>query len=276
MKFHPISEVFPMLNETELLELAEDIKANGLREPIWLYDKQVLDGRNRFLACQRAKIKPRFRNYDGPDPIGFVVSLNIHRRHLSDAQKGYAAAKIANLRKGQKKADAPTGASALTQSEAAKAVGTSRRNVQRASKLLENGSPELNAAVERGEVSMAKAASVVDLPKSEQLAAATAPAPEPEFKIEDFEADEEQALAAAEKERAEVIDKVMSSDDRLQTYKEEVERLTGLLAVMTQSRDHYQRQAGEAVRQLKAAQRKLARLEKKQIAEVQERAPGVQ
>ena len=55
--------------------LTEDIKAHGLREKIWIYEGKILDGRNRFLACQKARVRPQFRKFTGKDPLAFIISL---------------------------------------------------------------------------------------------------------------------------------------------------------------------------------------------------------
>lgn len=79
---HPIAALFPMLPDDELDALAADIAANGLIHPVVIdSDNLILDGRNRLAACMRAGIDPTFEKYDGDDPAGFVVSLNIARRH---------------------------------------------------------------------------------------------------------------------------------------------------------------------------------------------------
>lgn len=275
MKFHPFSEVFPLLTGDLLTELVEDIRANGLREPIWRYNGQILDGRNRFLACQKAKVKPRYRDYDGNDPLAFVVSLNIQRRHLSDAQRAFAAHRIATMRQGERTDLASR--DARSQSDAAQEVGTSRSSVQRAKKVAESGSKALQKAAESGEVSLRKAASVVNLPKSEQLAAAITV---PEFKIVDYdEAGDDEAIVRAEMELAKAFDAITASDNRFAAFQSEIKRLTSQLAVTERSRDHYQNQAGEAVRLLKAEQRKVAALEKKlerlEGKESHDRAPAV-
>lgn len=92
MKFHKITEVFPLMGEQELNELAEDIKKNGLKEPIWIYENKIIDGRNRYLACKKAQVKPVLRNLNGKGSlISFVISTNMQRRHLTSSQKAACA-----------------------------------------------------------------------------------------------------------------------------------------------------------------------------------------
>jgi hypothetical protein len=92
--FHPLADLFPLLQAVEFDELVADIKANGLREPIVLYQGQVLDGRNRYRACEAADVEPHFRKYDGDDPLAYVTSLNLHRRNLTTEQKREVIAKL--------------------------------------------------------------------------------------------------------------------------------------------------------------------------------------
>ena len=56
LKFHPAAELFPLMTEEELIELANDIRENGLQEPIVLLDGLIIDGRNRWLACEQIGI----------------------------------------------------------------------------------------------------------------------------------------------------------------------------------------------------------------------------
>lgn len=75
----------------EYEELKADIKANGLIEPIWLHpDESIIDGRNRHRACLEVGIEPKFRTWKEQDSlVAFVVSMNLHRRHLTyDQQMG--------------------------------------------------------------------------------------------------------------------------------------------------------------------------------------------
>jgi hypothetical protein len=88
MQVHPVADLFPMLSEGELADLAEDIKANGLNFPIVLDAKgeTLIDGRNRLKACELAGVKPRFERLNGQDPRAYIISNNVKRRHLNAGQ----------------------------------------------------------------------------------------------------------------------------------------------------------------------------------------------
>lgn len=150
--FHPLAEIFPLMEGAEFDELVGSIKANGLRHPIVLLDEKILDGRNRYRACEAAGIRPTTEPFTGRDPVAFVIDENVHRRHLNESQRGMVAAKLATLRHGGDRSKAPIGA--LTQEKAAQALNVSERSVQRAVKIRDFGTPEQITAVERGEASV--------------------------------------------------------------------------------------------------------------------------
>lgn len=61
----------------EFEELKQDIAHNGLREQVWLYQKQILDGRNRYRACKELGTSSALREYEGDDPAGSIVWVHI-------------------------------------------------------------------------------------------------------------------------------------------------------------------------------------------------------
>lgn len=94
-KVHPAAAVFPMLSDDELADLGEDIKANGLVHAIVVdKDGQIVDGRNRDEACRRAGVEPRYETLNGHDPVAFILSANVHRRHMSTGQRAMAVARV--------------------------------------------------------------------------------------------------------------------------------------------------------------------------------------
>ena len=54
----------------------------------------LIDGRNRRAACKVAGMEPTSRDLNGEDPTAFVLSANIHRRHMTKGQRAMAVAKI--------------------------------------------------------------------------------------------------------------------------------------------------------------------------------------
>jgi ParB-like chromosome segregation protein Spo0J len=164
LEFHPLANIFPLLEGAEFDELVADIVQRGLLEPITVHEDMVLDGRNRYRACQAAGVEPTFTVYTGDDPVSYVVSLNLRRRHLNESQRALVAAKLATLRDGQR-ADLVEG---LPIGRASGMLNVGERTVARAREVLEHGAPELVSAVEHGKVSVSAAADVARQDVDEQ------------------------------------------------------------------------------------------------------------
>jgi ParB-like chromosome segregation protein Spo0J len=86
--YHPLAEAFRLLEGAELDALADDIKANGLHDPLVLYENEagqlvILEGRNRYRACLKVGVEPRWQRFigDAEDARAFVISRNDMRRH---------------------------------------------------------------------------------------------------------------------------------------------------------------------------------------------------
>jgi hypothetical protein len=108
-KIHPACELLPLLTQDELKELAADIKQHGLKDervPL-TPDKQLLDGRNRLDALELNGVDVAGAIKSGDykkagiwpvtekgDPYAFVMSRNIHRRHLDLKQKRELVGKL--------------------------------------------------------------------------------------------------------------------------------------------------------------------------------------
>ena len=164
---HPIAGIFPLMGANDLAALAADISENGLREKIVLHsDGRIIDGRNRHRACIAAGVTPRFQTHRGADETlaAYVISLNLHRRHLNESQRAMVAASLANLEDGQRadQVGASIDAPAVSQAEAASNFGVGRASVQRAKKVRIKGVPELVEAVEVGGLAVSVAAKIAD------------------------------------------------------------------------------------------------------------------
>lgn len=164
--WHPYAELFPWIEGPAFEELKADIAANGVREPIVFLDGQILDGRNRYMAARDLGIEYPRVEYDGDDPLAFVISLNLKRRHLSEKQRAMVASKLATMPQGRPSEKAPIGA--VTDAEAATLLNVSERSVERAKAVRREGSPELIAAVEADKIPLSTAADIARLPEPEQ------------------------------------------------------------------------------------------------------------
>jgi N6-adenosine-specific RNA methylase IME4 len=165
LPWHPIASLFPLLTGAEFEEFVADVRGpHGVREKVWIYQGQILDGRNRARAAAAAGVPCPAREYVGDDPVGFVVSLNLKRRHLSESQRAMVAARLATLRDGQR-ADLVEG---LPIGRASQLLNVGERSVARAREVHESGAPELVEAVERGHVSVSAAADIASQPLDAQ------------------------------------------------------------------------------------------------------------
>ena len=165
-KFHEYASLFPMLDGQPYLDLVDDIRANGVREPIVFLDGQILDGRNRYMAARELGIEYPRIEYEGDDPLAFVISLNLKRRHLDTGQRAMVAAKLAKLPAHRPAKGANLHPSAA---DAGDMLNVSERSVKTAKRVQETGASELIQAVESGEVAVSTAADVAELPEDEQV-----------------------------------------------------------------------------------------------------------
>jgi len=172
IKAHPLAELFPMLPDQEIAELADDIVTYGQRVPIVIHEMMVLDGRNRLAACLFAQVEPVFEFYEGDDPLGFVLSHNLHRRHLTASQRAMVAASIVDWEHGLNQNTA--GSANLPTRKAAERLSISERAVIAAKRIREHGSAELVQAIRDGRVSVHAGEALSDLAHEAQREALAA------------------------------------------------------------------------------------------------------
>jgi hypothetical protein len=138
---HALAKLFPRMDAATFKELVIDIKHNGLLQPIMLYQERVLDGVHRQDACAEADVTPRYDKFFGEDPIGYVLSVNLKRRHLSESQRAMIAAKIAALPKGSHGGQSTH--EGTTRKQAGRLLKVSIDSIKRAKTVQKQGTPEL-------------------------------------------------------------------------------------------------------------------------------------
>ena len=84
-ELHPLTQKYPPMEADEFAAFQADLAAHGQKNPIWLFEGKVLDGRNRLRACLELGLDPVFAEFAGTEAeaAAFVDSQNLHRRHLS-------------------------------------------------------------------------------------------------------------------------------------------------------------------------------------------------
>ena len=172
---HPIADEFPLINGEEFEEMVAGIEANGLLNPILLTadGKTMVDGRNRYRACDRLNIEPRYERLPADiterQIVDRIISLNMHRRDLETGQKAMLAlqidkhfAKLAKEQQGQRtdlrdnispNRDESSPLSRQSTAKAAAVVGTSRTSVAKA-KAVDRDAPDLADKVRQGEMKL--------------------------------------------------------------------------------------------------------------------------
>lgn len=165
-EYHPVADLFPLMHGEEFAELKADIATNGLREPIVLHpDGSIIDGRNRHRACIETDTPMRFKTWGGDGSlVSYVVSLNLHRRHLTSSQRAAIALEVlpkleeeAEQRMIAGKAPDPTekipGGQGEAREQAAKIFNTNGSYVS-AAKSLRERAPDLFGQVKDGEITI--------------------------------------------------------------------------------------------------------------------------
>jgi hypothetical protein len=173
---HPLAELIPPMSDEEYGELRADVEANGLRAPVTLYEGMVLDGRHRARVCDELGREFETVQFEGEDPAGFVISMNLRRRNLTVGQRATAAIALLDYEKerakerqakGLRRGDAPAAAESRGRqkahtgdrarrravNEAGERLGVSGKSVERAQRVAAED-PELHEKVKRGEVSL--------------------------------------------------------------------------------------------------------------------------
>jgi 16S rRNA G966 N2-methylase RsmD len=179
MEFHPLANIFPLIEGAEFEALVDDIKQNGLYETIVTLDNMILDGRNRWRACKAAQVPARFEPFTGDNPLGYVISLNLKRRHLNESQRAMVADRLANMPKGRPSNNAQICAlNIVPQEQAAKLLNVSRRSVQSARELRQKA-PELAQCVEQGKETLHNALKTIKA-EERKIARETVPADFPD------------------------------------------------------------------------------------------------
>ena len=271
-ELHPLCTLFPRLDGNEFNALKEDIKQNGLRQPIVLKDGMILDGGNRYRACVEAGIEPKFVEFDGDNIVSFVLSVNLHRRHMTPGQQAAIVASAqdwskANSHGGDRKSDQSKAIDFDTVEKRAAASGVSRITQMKADSVAK-ADPELAKKVAHGEISLPKAVEKISPRKTKE---------EIPEEIDDCSDDRDQiilelkdAVVMLDEENTRLKDALAANqlpEDEIQSASEIIADLRALvksleaeLDAVKSSRDSYMVENGELKKQLVSQRNQLKKL----------------
>jgi hypothetical protein len=261
LKQHPLSAAFPAMSADDYQALKNDIEANGQREPVIVLDGMVLDGWHRYRACAELGIKPQQFTFGGGDPVAFVLSHNLHRRHLTASQRAAAVVACSEWAPASRpKKGEMVSPLSKTNAEMAKAANVSDRTIKDAKAAHKAG---LTDAVKQGAMTAHEAAQVArgkpatkatEAPKPAKRELPVAPEPEPDDQLSEAQ----HTIAELAQENDQLRDKLaveslMDSEEAKTQTAETIRELRALVktleaenAALKVARDTYQREATEA------------------------------
>lgn len=263
IELHPLCTLFPRLTGEAFDTLRDDIATNGLREPIVTHEGMILDGGNRYRACVEAGIKPTFVKFSGDSIGAFVLSANMHRRHLSPGQQAAIVASVQSWSEAQPANRPKKGCNVAPLSKVADRMaqsGASERTQKMADKVAKV-SPELAQRVAHGEISLPKAAKQIDPPKSKAIKPMKPAKDAPT--IESLQAENE--VLRGELTEAQDVARILAHE--LESFEsatagekaaaKELTRLKGQLNTVESQRDQWMTTCSELRKEVRALQRKL-------------------
>lgn len=257
---HPLSAAFPAMSADDFQALKQDIKASGQREPIIVHEGMVLDGWHRYSACVELGIKPQHFTFDASaDPVAFVLSNNLHRRHLTGSQRAAAVVACSEWAPASRPKKGEPSSSFLTNEALAKVANVSDRTIKDAKTAHRAG---LTDAVKDGTLTVKEAAHVArgtepKKPKRTLSQPETTPdhgdeLAEAHNTITDLAAENErlsdrlavEAMDASEEEKT-------SAAQTIEELRHQVKALEAELSAVKASRDTHMRENNEMKAQIK-------------------------
>lgn len=282
LELHPLCTLFPRMAGAEFSALVQDIIANGQREPIITHGGMILDGGNRYRACLEAGIEPQYMKFGGDNVVSYVLSANLHRRHMTSGQMAAIVASCQDWAKAQsanrpEKAGTSAGLSTIASRSAASGAG---ERTQRKADKVAKADLGLAKQVAHGEVSLNAAVAKIDgkKKKTKRPKAAKAPSPEPE---EQYDPRDDQLSGLAEslsavsaenedlKARLAIEASPVSEEEKtaavdlIAELRKENKTLKETIKALTSSRDRFQAECAQHKRQIQRQRRDIEKMTKK-------------
>lgn len=279
-ELHPLCTLFPRLNGAEFEALKEDIKVNGLRQPIVIHDGMILDGGNRYRACVEAGVDPEVIEYSGGNIVSFVLSANLHRRHMTPGQQAAIVASAQDWSKAQSVGNPQLRNVAQLETAKDRAIqsGASHRTQQMADKVAK-ADPELAKKVAHGEITLPKAVESISPKKEKKQELKVTGSQEDQSeddsnwkpdedhiikeqqdKIDDLQEENEKLRSALAINQIPEGLEIEDADTIIDTLRARVKQLEIEVKAITQSRDTYLRENSQLKEQIRRQAAQLKKL----------------
>ena len=167
-EIHPLAQIFPQMPDEQFDALKTSIKSIGQQEPITLLDGKILDGQHRYRACVELGIEVLTEDFDGENPVSFVLARNFCRRHLSQSQLAYIGAEMSEQSKQGRKKEKVSHDTFLTIDEVSAIISVSPASIKRARKIVQSKNDDLKNLVKSGQINVFDGLSVLEKPKEIQ------------------------------------------------------------------------------------------------------------
>lgn len=252
-ELHPLCTLFPRLSGADFEALKNDIRDNGLREPIIIHDGMILDGGNRYRACLEIGVDPGVMKFGGGNLVSYVISANLHRRHLTPGQQAAIVASAQDWAKAQGYGGARKGVQVATLpletiKDRSSQSGASVRTQRMADKVAKVN-PELAKKVGYGEISLPDAIKKIT-PKKEAVKQLEDNSEE-NYTARDFELDNLRDQNCILQEKVEELrdalatgqlpeDEIVSAEQTIIDLRKQVKTLEAEIDAVKSSRDIYQ------------------------------------
>jgi ribosomal protein L11 len=261
---HPLSAAWPAMSEAEFHSLKESIENIGVQMPIVIFEDQVIDGWNRYRAANDLGMDcPTTAFDDSLDPRDFVKAMNDARRHITGSQRAIAIVAIYKWHPAHRGNKVEV-TSTLTQKALAEEAGVSKKTIQQAQAAQKAG---LSEKVKSGELSVEQASNIAKGKPAKPEAKPAEPTPvnheleEAAQAINELAAENEElrdrvavaAMQGTDEEKAEAAQTIAELRSHITTLEAELD------ATRT-SRDGFQSQNSELMKQVRMLERKLKKV----------------
>jgi hypothetical protein len=165
LEIHPLASIFPEMSEGEFKVFSDDIKEKGLQTKITIHEGKVIEGRQRYKAMLKV------RSWDlkdecfqllpvGVNPVDYVISMNVNRRHLSTSQRALIASRLVTTKLGFNQ----HANGVVTFEKAAKMLNVGETILKDGKVVFENGAKEVIEKIQKGDLTIGKAKEIIKKP----------------------------------------------------------------------------------------------------------------